>query len=233
MNQTPAAPVAPAVANEGVVVLFDFDGVLLRGDSFAAFMRHRYRRAPWCALIALPVALAMLPWWVSARGRRRVVRAFVHAALLGVSESRYRLMVEAFACELAERPRIFLREGVATLRRHLAAGDRVIIVTGCEERLVRALFASIGLHGLHFVASRLRGGWIGMRTEVHCFGARKVAQLAANGIVAPWDVAYTDSIADAPMLRGAREAVLVNGDPKTCKALERAIGGPLRRVEWK
>lgn len=232
MSQAQAAPAAPAAANAGGVVLFDFDGVLLRGDAFAAFMRHRYRRAPWRALIALPVALAMLPWWASARGRRRVVRAVVHAALLGVDETRYRQMAEDFARELAQRPRIFLRDGIAALRRHVASGNRVVIVTGCEERLVRALFACIGLHGMHFVASRLRGGWIGMRTEVHCFGARKVAQLAAHGIVAPWDVAYTDSIADAPMLRGAREAVLVNGDPRTCKALERAIGGPLRRVEW-
>ena len=56
--------------------------------------------------------------------------------------------------------------------------------------------------------------------------------VAAGGIEPPWTVAYTDSAADAPMLREAADAVLVNGTPITCRALERALGRSVRRVEW-
>ena len=40
------------------VALFDFDGVLLHGDAFELFIRSRYRRAWWRALLVLPC----LPW---------------------------------------------------------------------------------------------------------------------------------------------------------------------------
>jgi len=68
---------------------------------------------------------------------------------------------------------------------------------------------------------------------VHCFGPRKPRELAAYGIASPWAVAYTDSPADAPMLREAQDAVLVNATPKACRALERALGRSVRRVEWR
>ena len=47
--ETPAG--ADAVSPR--VVLFDFDGVLIRGDSFYLFMRERYRRSWWRRLLAL------------------------------------------------------------------------------------------------------------------------------------------------------------------------------------
>jgi phosphatidylglycerophosphatase C len=34
------------------------------------------------------------------------------------------------------------------------------------------------------------------------------------------------------MLRQATEAVLVNGTPKLCKKVEKALGRTLTRVEW-
>jgi phosphatidylglycerophosphatase C len=37
---------------------------------------------------------------------------------------------------------------------------------------------------------------------------------------------------DIAMLKQAHEAVLVNGSPKLCKRVERALGRPVTRVEW-
>ncbi len=234
-------------------VLFDFDGVLIRGDSFAAFVRARYRRAPWRLLFAVPLVVLAGPLALSGRGRWWIVRRLVEVSLLGVGEARYREHVRAFAREHAERPRSFLREGIRALRRHLADGDRVVVVTGCEQHLARDLFAAIGLEAcaieearespegmvrcpradrFELVASRLRPGWFGLRSAVHCFGVRKPRELAARGVAPPWAVAYTDSPADAPMLREAADAVLVNGTPGACRALERALGRSVRRVEW-
>jgi len=215
------------------IVLFDFDGVLIRGDSFAAFMRARYRQAPWRLCLAMPLALLASPLALSRRGRWRIVRLLVRVNLLGLDEARYRSLAAAFAREHAERPRIFLRDGITALRRHLTNGDRVIVVTGCEQHVARGLFEAIGLDGFELVASRVEPGWFGLRTAVHCFGPRKPRELAAYGIASPWAVAYTDSPADAPMLREAQDAVLVNATPKACRALERALGRSVRRVEWR
>jgi phosphatidylglycerophosphatase C len=224
----------PDVAAEAAqrVVLFDFDGVLLRGDAFYEFVRARLRRSIWrfvlvllvLPFLALPLLLKPLRWGV--------IGVLVRIAFLGVNERRYRELAIAFARELAERKRIFIREGILAMRRHIAEGDRVIVVTGCEQTLVSAIFAQIGLPDIECVGSRLRPGFLGMRKEMHNFGMQKPRQVRAYGISAPWDVAYTDSPVDAPMLRDARDPVLVNGSPGACKALERKLGRPLRHVDW-
>ena len=211
------------------VVLFDFDGVLIRGDTFGMFMRDRYAHAWWCKLLVLLAAPWLLP--VLPFSRRRVLRTLVHIGLLGVDERRYRELVEAFAATLVHRPRQFHREGLRALRRHQAAGDRVIVVTGCEETLAHGVLTALGLGDIDILASRLAPGRFGMRSAWHNVGRRKVEQLAQHGIDA-WQLAYSDSSQDLPMLALAAEAVLVNATPKLCKRIEKALGRSVTRVEW-
>lgn len=211
------------------VVLFDFDGVLIRGDTFGMFMRDRYARAPWrkgLVLLLSPWLLLALPF-----SRRRVLRSLVHLGLLGLDEARYRDLAQAFAVALVRQPGHFLREGLGALRRHQAAGDRVLIVTGCEESLVHGVLAELGVTDVEVLASRLRAGRFGMRSAWHNVGRRKVELLARHGIEA-WQLAYSDSSQDLPMLALATEAVLVNATPKLCKRVEKALGRSIARVHW-
>ncbi len=211
------------------VVLFDFDGVLIRGDAFYLFMRERYRRSWWRRLLALlsaPLLLLQLPF-----SRRLPLRLLVRIALLGLGERRYRAAASAFAAILARRPKQFSRDGLQALRRHQAQGDRVIVVTGCEHTLVSGILQQLGLTDLEVLASQLRPGWLGMRPLWHNVGRRKVQSLARYGL-SEWQVAYGDSMLDAAMLKLAAEAVLVNGTPTLCKKVEKALGRAVTRVEW-
>lgn len=228
-HETSAAPAADGALVTPRTVLFDFDGVLSHGDAFRLFIRQRYRYSLW----RTPLAVLALPWLLALLlVRRRWPRgSLVHIALLGLGERRYRVVAEQFADHLARRPRQFLRDGLLALRRHQAAGDRVLVVTGCEQVLVTRLLAQLGLPALEIVASQLRPGWFGMRLQQHNLSARKLERLQALGL-ASWDIAYTDSDHDVPMLRPAREAVLVNASPAQCKKVERAIGRSATRVAW-
>ncbi|TAN06222.1 MAG: haloacid dehalogenase-like hydrolase [Rhodanobacteraceae bacterium] len=211
------------------VVLFDFDGVLIHDDTFWMFIRDRYARAWWrkaLVLLASPWLLLVLPFsW------RRVLRTVVRIGLLGLGEARYRESARAFADTLVHRPRQFIRAGVRSVRRHLADGDRVLIVTGCEDTLVRAVLDGLGVTEVEILASRLRGGRTGMRWEWHNIGRRKVELLAGHGVEA-WRVAYSDSYQDLPMLALAAEPVLVNANQKLCKRVEKALGRSVTRVGW-
>lgn len=60
-------------------MLFDFDGVLLRGDAFGLFVRARLHRVRWRLLLGMVLALPMLPSLPFTR--RWVVWAFVAATL--------------------------------------------------------------------------------------------------------------------------------------------------------
>lgn len=211
------------------MVLFDFDGVLIHGDAFGLFLRERYRRAPWRQLLLLSaLPWLLLGWLVSWRWP---VRSLVHLGLLGVGERRYAAAAATFAAQLARRPRLFSRDAILALRRHQAAGDRVIVVTGCEHTLVAAILAELGLTVPEVLASQLRPSWLGMRVQRHNVGQRKLQSLAEHG-VASWRIAYSDSSLDIPMLKPAAEAVLVNGTPAVCRRVEKALGRSITRVEW-
>lgn len=217
------------VAMSPRVVLFDFDGVLSRGDAFRQFVRERYRRSPWrCALALLcsPLLLAQSPF-----SRRLPLYTLVRIALLGLGEQRYRAAADAFAATLARRPKQFCRDGLQALRRHQLAGDRVLVVTGCEHTLASGILQQLGLTDLEVLASQLRPDWLGMRLLRHNVGRRKVQSLTEYG-VADWHVAYGDSMYDVAMLAPAAEAVLVNGTPALCKKVEKALGRAVTRVEW-
>ncbi|MEP7185525.1 MAG: HAD-IB family phosphatase [Rhodanobacter sp.] len=211
------------------VVLFDFDGVLIRGDAFYLFMRERYRRSLWrrlLALLSLPLLLLQLPF-----SRRWPMHTLVRIALLGLGERGYQVAATAFAAFLARRPKQFCRDGLQALRQHQAQGDRVIVVTGCEDTLVSCILQQLGLVDLEVLASQLSSGWSGIRLRLHNVGRRKVESLAQHGLDA-WQVAYGDSMYDAAMLKVATEAVLVNGTPTLCKKMEKALGRAVTRVEW-
>ena len=211
------------------IVLFDFDGVLIRGDTYFEFLRARYLGSWWrplLALLCLPWFLLQLPF-----SREHALRTLLHVALLGVDERRYRRLAAAFAGALVRRSRPFCREGLRALRAHQAAGDRVIVVTGCEQILVNAIFEQLGLLPLEVLASQLQPSWSGMRLRRHNVGIRKVQLLAKIG-VSVWQVAYSDSLRDVPMLKPAVQPVLVNATPKLCKKIEHALGRPVARVQW-
>ncbi|TAH45457.1 MAG: haloacid dehalogenase-like hydrolase [Gammaproteobacteria bacterium] len=214
------------------VVLFDFDGVLMRGDAFTAFMRWHLGRSGWrlaaCALL-MPVLASFLALRPT---RMRALGAVVRVALLGLDNTRFERLLDRFVPEFVQRPRIFIRDGIRELRRHMQAGEHVIVVSGCEERLLRRIFDAIGLAEIELISSRLREGRLGMRKQVHNIGRTKPLQLAAYGIESPWDVAYSDSAHDIPMLKGAREAVLVNASEETRQRVARALGQAPRSVNW-
>jgi phosphatidylglycerophosphatase C len=224
------APVK-AGSDEGAsrTVLFDFDGVLFCGDAFYLFIRDRYTSS-WLRKV---LALLTMPCWLlcGVFSRKLAAHMLVHVALCGLGRQRYQSAVEAFADQLVRRPRQFYRDGLQALRRHQADGDEVIVVTGCEQMLVTRLLTQLGLADLTIVASQLKPGWSGMRIALHNVGCRKVQNLAAKGIK-NWRLAYSDSFQDIPMLKQAAEAVLVNGTPKLCKRVEKAIGRPVTRVAW-
>ena len=211
------------------VVLFDFDGVLLHGDAFELFVRSRYRRSWLRKLLALPCLpwlLLMLPF-----SRHLAARTLVHVAWFGTGEKSYRAQAQAFAVELVRHSRRFNRDALRQLRRHQQAGDRVIVVTGCEQALVGGILEQLGLGNVELLASRLRATAVGMRTGFHNVGANKLKALAEHGVRA-WRVAYTDSLMDVPMLKPAAEPVLVNGSPRLCKKMDAALGRVVGRVEW-
>jgi len=208
-------------------VLFDFDGVLVRGDAFGLYLRRRalvgWRRMPALAVLPVVAVLMLVP-----RQRPRAARLLSRIGLLGRSPVDLRRQLADFGRSLAGEPGRVLPGAVAAAREHLPAGDRVVVVTACEQTVARAVLDAVGLTGVELVGSCLDGP----AGAVHNHGPQKLIRLAAHGIEPPWDVAYSDSLSDLPLLRGAERPVMVNGRARAVARARAILGDRLTVVTW-
>lgn len=209
-------------------VLFDFDGVLIRGDSFSSFVKKRLGNSAARFALAVP----MMAFLLMKPTRRFAARHCVRVALLGLDTKTYENAIDAFAEQLHARDGHVIAQGVTRARQHMAAGDRVIVVTGCERGLARRLLDRMNLREVELVVSRLGNARFGLRPEMHNYGAEKVRQLEAIGVVPRWQRAYSDSIADVPMLLQADEPVLVNANGDLRTRVTRALGRDVGNETW-
>jgi phosphatidylglycerophosphatase C len=210
----------------------DFDGVIVREDSLGAFLRHRLLRAPWRLPGFLAATSAVAPLVGLPATRSRGLRLLLRAGFAGLSVEDYREAAARFGQALGARPDALLAPGVAAARAHLDDGDRVVVVTGSEETLARAVLDAAGLGAVELVASRVGATPLGLALTVHAYGPAKVAELLARGIEAPWDIAYSDSAADLPMLRGSRSAILVNVGARGGARVRAELAGRYVDVAW-
>ncbi|MGF6493832.1 phosphatidylglycerophosphatase C [Luteibacter sp. 621] len=233
MTQGNEAVVSDTTADAQRVVLFDFDGVIVRHQTLELYFRERLSGfGRWRLLLALPW-LPFVPFMIrSAAGTRILGRVFLRVVTVGRSEKNYKRLVTEFARTYARRPGVFVRDGVATLRRHLEAGDRVVIVTGNDGTLVQAILDEVNLQGPELVASQVRGGVFGVHFVRHNVDGMKVKAVERAGIARPWAVAYGDSTSDLAMLKAADAARLVNPSKRTLKKMRKPLGDKLEVLGW-
>jgi phosphatidylglycerophosphatase C len=228
---------AAASAARRPVAVFDLDGTLLRGDTTTEFIRSLILRSPARATAALLTAPLFGPLFFLPFARRYAITALLWIATAGLPPGDVEALAEQFAAEhAAEGNRI----GVVLdrLHAHLAAGDRVVIATGCADWLATATCRALGLDTVEVVAARLRQGRTFVRPSRECgmwnalptstgvmsFGLEKLRRLAAAGITFPVAYAYTDSATDLPLLLAATERHVVEPAPRHLRRIRGKAG---------
>lgn len=213
--------------------VFDFDGVLVREDSTLTYLRRRGTRRPWLVAGAVPALAAFAVTGQSALLRSHASRATLRAFFLGTGPTALGTELETLGHELATTPGLPLADGVAAAAAHLAAGDRVVVLSAALEPLLRGFLAGAGLAEASYAGSRLDRALGGSRMSDHNFHDRKVERARLLGAPPPWDVAYTDSASDLPLLRHARRGVLVNPSPGLSQRVRAALPEvPVDDVRW-
>lgn len=216
-----------------MLAVFDLDGTLLDGDSTAFWLWDRVRRSPLRALAVLIVAPVAGPMVAIPRTRRAGASILFWIATAGLCERGLRESCARFGerFRMKRRSLAWRAGGMAALDEHLQAGDRVVVVTAAPAVLAQALIGPLG-HPIEVLGTSLKprgGGWV---ADVHCRNERKCQALAEASHGARWTYAYTDSLDDLPLLRGAEQPVIVKGGKRAERRLLRAGLPQARAAVW-
>lgn len=203
------------------VVVFDFDGTLVRRDSFLDFcVRYCVRRpARLLFVVALsPLSLLLL----ATRSQGAAGSVLLWAMTIGSSTRSFVLALRSYARETLPA---YAQDAIfEELTQRARAGSRVVIATGSVPVLVHELLAARKLDRLAVVGTRLRRKWGGLVAVHHCTGQVKVDELGRRYGISTWHAVYTNSFADRPLLRGASEITLVCPSPGTVTSSQRMLG---------
>lgn len=194
--------------------MFDLDRTLLPGSSLVALGRAMAARR----LLARRRLLVGLARDASFRRRgasddtayRLRTAALRHVAGLEVE------LLRSLVDEVGEQLAAAVRPGVHLLvRRHLAAGDFVVVLSASPQELVEAVATRVGAHrAVGTRAGVVAGRYTGDLDGPFCYGAGKVQRVLEDvGHDALRNAAgYADSASDVPILEACREPVAVNPD---------------------
>lgn len=202
------------IPRQPLTVVFDLDGVLIRDDSTVAFLVERLRRSPLRTSPALLPAVAHLlsgrPRW-----RHTTSPAIIRAALWGERLTRVERELSDLAARLAASADPVRQRARDALLAHLLAGDRVLVDTATPELFARPFLAAIGAGDASCAGSVLRQRRTGVAMTGHNYHQHKLDSAAGLGFRPPFDLAYTDSASDLPLLAASRTAVLIAPSPRT------------------
>jgi phosphatidylglycerophosphatase C len=221
-------PDSPAAATGTVV--FDLDKVLLGGDASTLFLHGRLRQARRRTLALLLAAPLLLPGAAVPQLRPLAARVMTRLAVGGSPDSDVEDVASAYRSALQVKPEAAIADAIACVRRHQAAGERVVVATGCEETLARGFLAAIGLGDLDVVGST--GSYRPPRVR-RAMGEGKVEMLIDRGHPPPWIAVYSDAPSDIPLFAGTDRPVLVNAGEKSAAKVARTLGRRPETVTWR
>lgn len=213
------------------IALFDLDGTITRRDSFQGFVLGLLARHP-LRLLRVPLLLVPLLGFLL----RRIDRGGLKGAVLFLLFSGLpRAAVDRWAVQYAAAtvPARMFPDAVAAVRGHLAAGDRVVLLSASPDLYVPEIGRLLGIPEVHCTAVRWRGGRLDgrlagpNRRDVEKLRVLESLRRAHPGLPV---IAYGNSEPDLVHMQHCEEAVYVNPQPRQHAAL---AGHGIRAVHWR
>jgi phosphatidylglycerophosphatase C len=214
-----------------VIAVFDLDGTLTRRDTFFPFVLGLLWRHPsrWPRVLLLPAPAA--GYLLGKLDRGALKGAILHCLFNGLPRQVVVRWAEQYAGMVV--PQRMFAEAVATFRKHLAAGDHVVLLSASPDLFVPAIARALGSNEVictevRWNDDRLDGRLAGPNRRDH-EKARVLDALRARMPGLPV-IAYGNSSPDLVHLTRCELGVYVNASPALAARLtERG----LTCVQWR
>ena len=203
---------------------FDLDKTIISKSSSLALSRPMYRAGMVTRGQLVRGAYAQLVYALVGADERKMDR--LKEGLLQLTKGWDRAEVERLVRDViidAIDPYVY-QEALDLMALHLSEGRAVYIVSSSPEEVVRPLARHFGVAGVLATRARIVDGLYTGELEFYCAGegkAEAVRSLAERvGVDLEHSYAYSDSIADLPMLEAVGHPVAVNPDKELRKQAE-------------
>jgi HAD superfamily hydrolase (TIGR01490 family) len=210
----------PPEMNPAAAAFFDVDNTLMRGASIYHFARGLAARDMFTPLDLLKMSWVQVAYRLRGKEDSGHIDAVRQSALAFVADHKVADIVELGEQIYDETMARRIWQGTRDLAlRHLAAGERVWLVTATPVELANILSSRLGLTGaLGTVAEARDGVYTGALVGGLLHGEAKAAAVRAlaarEGLDLALCSAYSDSANDLPMLQLVGHPHVVNPDSR-------------------
>jgi HAD superfamily hydrolase (TIGR01490 family) len=210
----------PPEMNPAAAAFFDVDNTLMRGASIYHFARGLAARDMFTPLDLLKMTWVQVAYRLRGKEDSGHIDAVRQSALAFVADHKVADIVELGEQIYDETMARRIWQGTRDLAlRHLAAGERVWLVTATPVELANILSSRLGLTGaLGTVAETRDGVYTGRLAGGLLHGEAKAAAVRAlaarEGLDLALCSAYSDSANDLPMLQLVGHPHVVNPDSR-------------------
>jgi HAD superfamily hydrolase (TIGR01490 family) len=210
----------PPEMNPAAAAFFDVDNTLMRGASIYHFARGLAARNMFTPLDLLKMTWVQVAYRLRGKEDSGHIDAVRQSALAFVADHKVADIVELGEQIYDETMARRIWQGTRDLAlRHLAAGERVWLVTATPVELANILSSRLGLTGaLGTVAEARDGVYTGRLVGGLLHGEAKAAAVRAlaarEGLDLALCSAYSDSANDLPMLQLVGHPHVVNPDSR-------------------
>lgn len=195
--------------NKTRYAFFDFDGTLIAKDSFVTLLRIGLKNEPWRVLIILFFIPLLLATAIFKFDKTPAKSAILWSLTVGKGKKR---IISFFRTALTETcHKIWFEEAIETFQKLKNDGIEIIIITASGQIWVRAMLSSKYKDFKLIIGSKLCfffGGVI--LSSKNCYGKEKllrIKQILGNDFI--WQSAWSDHIADLPLLMEAKEKHII------------------------
>lgn len=206
------------------IAFFDFDGTLISQDSFLIILKTGFKKQPWRILfiifflpVLVPTAIfklnktlakSCLLWSVTVfRGKKGAI-AFMHNTILEIGHS------------------IWFQEAISEFEKLKKNNVEIVIISASGTTWIRALLRS-KYKGTRLIIGSKLGFFLGgvVLTSKNCYGKEKLKRIHNMfGENFLWHSAWSDHIADLPMLKKAPMRFLVCPKKTHLDIFEKELG---------
>ena len=212
---------------------FDFDGTLISKDSFLIILKKIISEEPYRLLL-----LCLWMPFLLATAIFRLDKTFAKSALLwSLTVGKNKRNCAQFLRNIlaTESNSLFFVEVIPTFQQLTSQGVEIVIVTASGQTWVRGM-----LHGKIpnvrlIIGSELTyfAGGVILKTK-NCYQAEKIKRIEKIlGKNIEWHSAWSDHIADLPMLSLAKERHIICPKKKHLKIFEKKLNGNFELHHWK